>query len=182
MTTRKLSFAEGMSKLSKENKEKKVIERNENITKTGNENDKNKSKVKKKYEEFNWISKYKEPNKINFNLPRNQLEECFTIESYSFSSDNTKTRFILSGFGLRRPWILWKEEWDSEKDKFVNLQPIVGISKSDTNKSEVAIIEMFKRYVKSIGHKVKADYIEDSVLISENKILKIIKAKQNTNA
>ena len=81
---------------------------------------------------------------------------------------------MLSGFTVRRPWILWNEEWDSDKDKFVNLQAILGLSKSDTKESEVAVIELFKNYVNRIGYKIQADYIEDSLLISEDKILKII--------
>lgn len=171
---RKLSFADGMAKLSKAHLEKKHIEEKEKLSATTK--DKKKSKTKKNFTDFIWISKYKKPNNINFNLKRNELEECFTIESYSFSSDNTKTRFLLSGFTVRRPWLLWKEEWDSDKDKFVNLQSILGLSKSDTKDSEEAVIELFKNYVNRIGYKIQADYIEDSLWISENKILKIIEA------
>jgi hypothetical protein len=171
---RKLSFAEGMAKLSKAHLEKKRIEEKEDFSATAK--DKKKSKTKKNFADFIWISKYKKPKNINFNLKRNELKECFTIESYSLSSDNTKTRFLLSGFTLRRPWLLWKEEWDSDKEKFVNLQSILGLSKSDTKDSEQAIIELFKNYVNRIGYKIQANYIEDSLLISENKILKIIEA------
>ena len=169
---RKLSFAEGMAKLSKAHLEKKRIEDEENLGETARK--KKKSKVKKNFIEFIWISNYKKPIKINFNLQRNELEDCFTIESYSFGSGSTKTKFLLSGFTVRRPWILWNEEWDSDKDKFVNLQAILGLSKSDTKESEVAVIELFKNYVNRIGYKIQADYIEDSLLISEDKILKII--------
>jgi hypothetical protein len=169
---RKLSFAEGMAKLSKAHLEKKRIEDNENLSETPR--NKKKRKTKKNFVEFIWISKHKKPIKINFNLQRNELEDCFTIESYSFSSGSTKTRFLLSGFTVRRPWLLWKEEWDSDKDKFVNLQSILGLSKSDTKNSEEAVIELFKNYVNRIGYKIQADYIEDSLLISKNKILKII--------
>ena len=171
---RKLSFAEGMAKLSKAHLEKKRIEDKENLGETAIK--KKKSKAKKNFIEFTWISKYKKPIKINFNLQRNELEDCFTIESYSFGSGNTKTKFLLSGFTVRRPWLLWKEEWDSDKDKFVNLQSILGLSKSDTKDSEEAVIELFINYVNRIGYKIQADYIEDSLLISKSKILKIIEA------
>ena len=171
---RKLSFAEGMAKLSKAHSEKKRIEVTENLSEV--ERDKKRSKVKRNVAEFVWISNFEQPLKINFNLQRNELEECFTIESYSVSSGSTKTKFLLSGLSIRRPWILWKEEWDSDKDKFVNLQSILGLSKSDTKDSEEAVIELFKNYVNRIGYKIQADYIEDSLLISENKILKIIEA------
>jgi len=171
---RKLSFSEGMAKLSKAHLEKKRIEEKEDLSAT--EKYKKKSKAKKNFTDFIWISKYKKPNNINFNLKRNELKECFTIESYSLSSDNTKTRFLLSGFSVRRPWLLWKEEWDSDKDKFANLQSILGLSKSDTKDSEEAVIELFKNYVNRIGYKIQANYIEDSLLITQNKILKIIES------
>jgi len=171
---RKLSFAQGMAKLSKAHSEAKPIEVTENLSKAARE--KKKSNAKKKFTEFAWISKYKKPIDINFNLQRNELEECFTIESYNFSSGNTKTRFLLSGFTVRKPWLLWKEEWDSDKDKFVNLQPIVGFGKTVTKDSEEAVVELFKNYVNRIGYKIQADYIEDSLLISEDKILEIIEA------
>jgi len=171
---RKLSFAEGMAKLSKAHSEKKRIEVTENLSEVVR--DKKRSKVKRNITEFAWISNYEQPLKINFNLQRNELEECFTIESYSVSSGSTKTKFLLSGLSIRRPWILWKEEWDSDKDKFINLQPIVGFGKNVTQDSEEAVVELFKNYVNRIAYKIQADYIEDSLLISENKILKIIEA------
>jgi hypothetical protein len=171
---RKLSFAEGMAKLSKAHSERKRIEVIENLSESVRK--KNKSIVKKNVTEFAWISNDKQPLKINFNLHRNELEECFTIERYSVSSGSTKTKFLLSGFTARRPWLLWKEEWDSDKDKFINLQPIVGFGKTVTKDSEEAVIELFKNYVNRIGYKIKADYIKDSLLISEDKILEIIEA------
>jgi hypothetical protein len=171
---RKLSFTEGMAKLSKAHSEKTRIEVLKNTSKTAREQ--KKIKIKKIFTEFTWISKFKKPKTINFHLQRNLLEECFTIECYSFSSGNTKTRFLLSGFTVRRPWILWKEEWNSDKDKFIKLQPILGFSKNDTKDSKEAVNELFKNYVNRIGYKIQADYIEDSILISENKIIKIIEA------
>jgi hypothetical protein len=171
---RKLSFTEGMAKLSKAHSEKKRIEVSKNTSKTAREQ--KKIKKKKIFIEFNWISKFKKPNKINFHLQRNLLAECFTIECYSFSSGNTKTRFLLSGFTVRRPWILWKEEWDSDKGKFIKLEPILGFSKNDAKDSEGAVNELFKNYVNHIGYKIQADYIEDSKLISENQILTISQA------
>ena len=171
---RKVSFAEGMAKLSKAYLEKKRIEDKDNLSEIVK--GKKKRKVKKEFNEFIWISKYKKPNNINFSLQRIDLEECFTIESYSFSSGTTKIRFLLSGINRRRPWILWKEEWKIDEDKFVNLKPIVGLSKSDTKHSEEAILNLFKDYVIRIGYKIKVDYIEDSRLLSEDKILKIIEA------
>ena len=91
---RKLSFAEGMAKLSKAHSERKRIEIIENLSESVRK--KNKSIVKKNVTEFAWISNDKQPLKINFNLHRNELEECFTIERYSVSSGSTKTKF----FGL----------------------------------------------------------------------------------
>jgi hypothetical protein len=171
---RKLSFVEGMAKLHKAYMEKKHFEDKDNLNDTVKKIKKN--KTKKNFAEFTWISRDKKPSKINFNLQRMEYEECFSIESYSFSSGNTRTRFLLSGFTVRRPWLLWREEWDYDKDKFVNLQPVLGLSKTDTKESEVAITQLFKYYVNHIGYKAKADYIEDSVLISKNKILKIIES------
>ena len=171
---RKLSFTEGMAKLSKAHLEKKRILGKDNLCNTDGK--KKKNIAKKNFHEFTWISNHKKPKNINFNLKRNELEDCFTIESYSLNSNIKKVRFSLSGFTERRPWLLWKEEWDIDKDKFVNLQPILGLSKTDTKDSEKAIIELLKNYVNRIGYKIQADYIEDSLLISKNIILKIIES------
>ena len=168
----KLSFAEGMAKLSKKYLENKFTEVTENRIEIKQE--KKTKQVKINLADFIWISKYKQPIKINFNLQRNELWECFTIEYYSFNAANTKTRFLLSGLNVRRPWILWKEEWESDKDKFVNLKPILGFSKKETKNSDMAVIQLFKYYVNHIGYKIQVNYIEDSEFISEENILKII--------
>ena len=168
---KKLSFAEGMSKLSKAHLDK---QHNDTINNEVIVLRKQKVKVKKIFNEFTWISNYERPTKINFSLKRNELGECFSIETYNFSSGNSKTKFLLSGFTMRRPWLLWKEQWDSENDNFVNLQPIVGFSKKDTTDEKVAILELFKYYVNKISFKIQPDFVEDSSLISRIEILRIL--------
>jgi hypothetical protein len=168
---KKLSFAEGMSKLSKAHLDKQHID---TINNEGIVLKKQKVKVKKIFNEFTWISNYEPPSKINFNLKRNYLKECFTIEAYNFSSGNSKTKFLLSGFTMRRPWLLWKEDWDSHTDNFINLQPILGMSKKDTSVDKVAVIELLKSYVNRINYQIQASYVHDSDLISRKNILEII--------
>lgn len=174
----KLSFAKGMSKLSKAHLDK---HQNSTLHQTVNNEksvSKKKEKVKKIFNEFTWASNYERPTKINFSLNRNELEACFTIESYNFSSGNSKTKFLLSGFTLRRPWLLWKEHWDSHTDNFIDLQPILGISKKDTTIEKVAVLELLKIYVKQINYQIQVSYVHDSDLISRKNILEILNSNK----
>jgi hypothetical protein len=171
---KKLSFAEGISKLSRAHFDKLQNSTLHQFKNNEKSLSKKKVKVKKIFNEFIWISNYERPTKINFNLNRNDLEACFTIESYNFSSGNSKTKFLLSGFTMRRPWLLWKEDWDSHTDNFINLQPILGMSKKDTSVDKVAVIELLKCYVNRINYQIQASYVHDSDLISRKNILEII--------
>jgi hypothetical protein len=174
---RKLSFTEGMAKLAKDHKDK--IRNNDFLKKENNilVSKEKKDYKKKLHEEFIWVSENIKPKKVNLNLSLNDMEECFSLESFKFSSGNKKIKFLLSGFSVRRPWILWTQEWNSNQENFMRQSPILGFSNKDADGAEDAIVKLFLKYINLRKYKIDADFIEGSLLISDDKVLELIKSE-----